>query len=168
MSGSGRGDGSAAGRVVPALVCFAVALGLAALIVVAQVASGASAATASSGARTPGMATPVRCWSDGPFLLRFWERCELKVRWQDGSTSRETSTYADFSSADIGERIPVRGGEVLMSQGQSARDTVVRDVDHPWAWLGWVLLVPLGLGALIFAITGLVFVLPQSGKKKRR
>ncbi|GAB3679113.1 DUF6346 domain-containing protein [Saccharopolyspora tripterygii] len=156
-------------RLVLAAVCLVIGLFFGALGVIALVGSGATASDVDGRQQRSGSATPVECWSDGPLFLNFWEKCALQVRWQDGSTSNAVSVETDFSSENIGQRFPVV--QNLPDGGhRPATMTVVRDVERPWAWIGWVAIFPLGLVGALFAIAAIVFAWPRfggAGKRKR-
>lgn len=89
-------------------------LALSALVflLIVSVSAGTAATSPNSESQRTGAATPTRCWSDGPFLIHLWERCELDVSWDDGTTHTALSSYGEFTSEDIGQRSPVTLDEV--------------------------------------------------------
>ncbi len=167
MSKSRSDNSSPAPRILGAVVCFFLAACCLVLIMLITTGLGTGSTIRGETLRS-GHATATRCSPAGLFYLNLREQCHLEATWDDGTTATATSEVGDFSSEDIGRRVPVTGHEVSNGQGGVTRDVVARDVDHPWAWLGWVLSAPLFLLIGLFLITGIIFLKPPKLNKKKR
>ncbi len=155
-------------RILGAAVCFFITVLCWALLITVTVSLGTAATSPNGESVRSGQATATRCWSDGPFLIHLWEKCQLEVTWDDGARTTATSTYGEFTSEDIGQSAPVTLDEVGRGQGHADYETVTRDMDRPWAWLGWVLAFPIFLVSGLFLITGIIFLKPPKLDKKKR
>lgn len=121
-----------------------------------------------SNVQDSGRAIPTACHADGPLLMNFWERRQLDVTWEDGTTTTETSTIGNFTSEDIGEAFPVDYVETKTSQGGSTVESVFHDTSHPFALLGWILPTPLAALAAALFISGIVFLKPPQPSTKQK
>ncbi|GAB2744363.1 hypothetical protein GCM10027174_17590 [Salinifilum aidingensis] len=168
MSKSRTGNNSLVPRFLGAAVCFFPAACCWALIAVITTSPGTGATVQGDTLRS-GHATATHCSSTGLLYLDLKEQCRLEVTRDDGTSTTATSEVGDFASEDIGQRVRATLHEVSNGQGGTTRDVVARDVDRPWAWLGWVLSIPLFLITGLFIVSGLVFLKPPKpdGKKRR-
>lgn len=113
-------------------------------------------------AQRTGQATVTRCAKHGPITNRgfgHWERCDARIRWDDGEVSDHTVDRV-FTSADIGKQ--VRVGDI--GNYRQSKDLARADSPHrPWLrWIGYV------VGAVALVPTLVVVLLLREMLRFRR